>query len=172
MHNRFRTPPQELILPDITPLVFLAGPIQGAQDWQSDVASRLLNVREDIIVASPRNPGERLPYDEQADWEKQHILRSRNLGAIAFWFAEKDAELPYEPGRAYAQTTRIELGRAIGWLDFIQFPVIVGIDENYEGSGGGSSKYFRNICAEKGLPIHNTLDKFTAAIAEQTPAST
>src|SRR5579884_2152272 len=56
------------------PVIFLAGPIQGTGDWQSE-ARRLIHARRpEVIVASPRRaylPGE-FDYGKQVDWETYH----------------------------------------------------------------------------------------------------
>lgn len=90
------------------PLVFLAGPIQGAPDWQAEAARLLGALAPALHVASPRRkylPGE-FDYAAQVDWETHHLRRAAAGGVILFWLAR---EVVPAPGRAYAQTTRFEL---------------------------------------------------------------
>ncbi|AMV27610.1 hypothetical protein VT84_24625 [Gemmata sp. SH-PL17] len=101
-----------LLPPTITPidgpLVFLAGPIQGAPDWQSEAIRWFAEHAPTISVASPRRPGPRISSDyvAQVDWETHHLRRAAGHGVILFWLA---CEAVNVPGRVYAQTSRFEL---------------------------------------------------------------
>jgi hypothetical protein len=49
------------------PLVYLAGPIEGAPDWQSEALERLLALDKSLNVANPRRalaPGEELASEQ------------------------------------------------------------------------------------------------------------
>ena len=90
------------------PLVYLAGPIEGAPDWQSEALERLLSLDPSLNVANPRRPlapGEELA-SEQIDWETGYLRRAEQHGAILFWMA---AERDHVPWRAYAQVARAQL---------------------------------------------------------------
>src|SRR5262245_33721694 len=90
------------------PLVFLAGPIQGAPDWQSQAVSALAGLAPGLHVANPRRvylPGQ-FEFDPQVDWETHHLRRAAADGVILFWAAK---EVEHDCARAYAQTTRFEL---------------------------------------------------------------
>ena len=183
MNERFHTPPHTLDIQSITPLIFLAGPVQGARDWQTPTADKLLVLRDDIDVASPR----RRPQDEkrtftrtdsieQVEWEDITLARSAHFGSIMIWLAAQDHALPYKEGRAYAQTTRLETGEAWGWLGATQtltgetpFPLLVGIDPRYTDEGGGSESYIRIKHAIKKMPVYDSLDQMIEQAAEQTP---
>src|SRR3989344_7123500 len=105
-------PPQYPVLR--TPLVFLAGPIQGTDDWQDLAIKRLHASVPDLLIANPRRP---LPpdfqkkdftvqmWEEQVDWESYHLNRADTLGGIMFWLANETITIPH---RAYAQTSRVE----------------------------------------------------------------
>lgn len=160
MEERLHIPPNRHRIGIQSPLVFLAGPIQGSPDWQNPTARTLLDhLDDDVHVASPRRESqEGFDWDEQVAWEKFHLLRSRTMGVIAFWFAARDHALEYEEGRDYAQTSRIELGRVAGWLDYSNFPVILGVDPEYSAQGGGNERYIRSLAAEHGIAVHISLD--------------
>ena len=82
--------------------VFLAGPIQGAPDWQNNMPEE-----ENIVWLSPRRPEYPVPnfnYNEQVQWETD-ALRMANI--VIFWIPEPAEDVA---GRSYAQTTRFELG--------------------------------------------------------------
>src|SRR5215475_9004104 len=92
-----------------TPVIFLAGPIQGAGDWQAEASTIILARRPGVVIASPRRaylPGE-FDYGKQVDWETHHLRRAAKNGVILFWLAR---EVEPVPARAYAQTSRFELG--------------------------------------------------------------
>lgn len=82
--------------------VFCAGPIQGGPDWQNNMPEV-----ESVVWLSPRRTSYPVPdfnYNEQVQWETD-ALRSSNI--VLFWIPEPIENIP---GRAYAQTTRFELG--------------------------------------------------------------
>lgn len=82
--------------------VFLAGPIQGASDWQHNLPDL-----ENVVWLSPRKPSypvTNFNYTEQVQWETD-ALRMANI--VIFWIPKPAEEVG---GRSYAQTTRFELG--------------------------------------------------------------
>ncbi|MEO2088207.1 MAG: nucleoside 2-deoxyribosyltransferase domain-containing protein, partial [Gemmataceae bacterium] len=90
------------------PVVFLAGPIQGAPPWQADAIRHLHELLPELHVANPRrgySPGE-FDYAAQVDWETHHLRRAAAGGVILFWLAKEHTHFCE---RAYAQTTRFEL---------------------------------------------------------------
>src|SRR4051812_20568877 len=99
--------PPEIIQTD-GPIIFLAGPIQGAPDWQSTAAALIHDLDPSVVVASPRRdyPEGTFVYEHQVDWETHYLRTAGRSGVIAFWLAGQTVETP---GRAYAQTTRFEL---------------------------------------------------------------
>lgn len=146
-------------LQDSMPLVFLAGPIQGAPDWQSRIIQGLSHLhQDDITVANPRRNvlPENFDYDEQVFWERAHLRRAIKHGAAVFWLAKQDPSLPYKDGRPYAQTTRFEAGMA--YLakaeDRPHFTLTLGIEPGYEGS----DKYYRSMARELGIPMFSRLE--------------
>lgn len=147
--------------------IFLAGPIQGAPNWQAQAVNRLQDYDSAIgaHVFNPRRPflAENFNYEQQVMWEKAYLRRAARFGAIIFWFARQDPKLPYEKGRAYAQTSRIEFGRVMGWLDTQpDIKLSIGVEPGYSGS----EKYFKSCAAEFGLPIHTELGKTCDDAAE------
>ncbi len=140
------------------PVVFLAGPIQGAPDWQTEavdiISSRTV---AEVIVANPRTDDYR-DYESQVSWEQRYLRRAKKLGGIAFWCPAEttDCPSPNPVDRSYAQTTRIEFGKVTGWLDYDSEAIVsIGIEEGYSGS----DKYYRYDAEQYGLPIHSTLDE-------------
>lgn len=173
--RRLFTPPHEITISRTTPLVFLEGPVQGAPDWQNEVATRLLALRDDIAVASPRRTPEdqaRFNSREQVAWEHASIRRARQFGALGIWWAAQDLDdHTYPAGRAYAQTTRFEAGDAIAEnRNHPSLPLIIGYDPRYSSNGGGSESYSRLILELEGLDVPvAALDEFVDGLVEKTP---
>lgn len=94
------------------PLVFLAGPIQEAEDWQSTAIGLISRESSAINVASPRGDysNRAFDYNTQVDWETYYLNQAAKYGGILFWLAK---EKEHVCDRAFAQTTRFELGE---WL--------------------------------------------------------
>lgn len=83
--------------------VFLAGPIQGVHDWQSE---DIPDIGDDVIFINPRrrvHPDPSFNWKEQVDWETAAL---RVSDYILFWVPKEEVVIP---GRDYAQTTKIEL---------------------------------------------------------------
>jgi hypothetical protein len=90
-----------------------------------------------IVVASPRRdyPEGTFEYEKQVDWETHFLRRAGKLGVIGFWLA---AQVTETPGRAYAQTSRFELGE---WKMSHQYEgtkLALGIEEGF-----GNARYIR-----------------------------
>ncbi len=147
------------------PSIFLAGPIQGAPNWQAEAVRIMAGAndeQEPLHIFNPRVESELTHTKEQQIlWEKRHLERARDHGAIVFWFAAQDFSIPYPKGRAYAQTTRLEFGRAFGWLDNNpDINIITGIDRRYKG---GNRDYITGNLKEHGLKLHNDLGQLCLA---------
>lgn len=92
------------------PLIFLAGPIIGARDWQKEAIDIIHRQNPKIIVASPRQPEglkSDFSFEKQVDWESFHLKKASEQGVILFWLAKEQNHLCERP---FAQTSRFELG--------------------------------------------------------------
>ena len=151
-------------------MVFLAGPIVGAERWQ-DAAIAYWQQRptQNFCVATPRRAQDRVDdftdddYRKQVYWESMNLRRASQTGLIMFWLAK---EKEHECGRAFAQTTRFELGE---WLTRAPARVMLGIEEGFTGA-----KYIRQRFASvshmtPGMDqtIYNTLPDICNAINER-----
>ena len=135
------------------PLVFLAGPIQGAAVWQSEAAAHLHELMPGLHVANPRrvHKDEPVSYDQQVDWETHHLRRAATTGVILFWLAK---EYTHFCDRAYAQTTRFELAEWKVRHERDGVRLVVGLDAGFTGA-----KYIRRRFAQDcpGVPVCDTL---------------
>jgi hypothetical protein len=115
------------------PLIFLGGPIQGAPDWQSE-AIGILSVNEHIDIASPRRAIEKRSdfsesdYEAQVLWEHKYLEEAARRGVTLFWLPKPIQEIS---GRAYAQTSRFELGEALARHYLQKIPLVVGIEKGF-----------------------------------------
>lgn len=170
MNERLLVPPHYTDVEDEPPIVFLGGPIQGAPDWQTPTADRLLAAHDQLLVASPRRTelDENFNKRKQVEWELDHLWLAMQLGGVAFWFAAQDHSLPYRLGRPYAQTSRVEVG-AVSMMQRIDpsTRVWVGFDKDYSQNGGGSEEYIRLartwfVGVDK---VYDSLDEMTEVIS-------
>lgn len=172
------TPPQE---PKTLGLVtFLAGPIQGAKHWQNE-AIRLLSVEIKVpawIIASPRRSDDtwQNDYDGQVEWETRWLAMAGRTGVILFWLAKEDQ---HRCDRAYAQTTRFELGEWFGRFDTSSDGVnlVIGIEEGYTGAryvrkriGDWVRRFNRMHDYTIDFPIYDTLEATCAATIKKLEA--
>jgi hypothetical protein len=139
-------------------LIFLAGPIQGTWNWQKAAVTRLRTGGYREWIASPRSDtlsdGATLPaYDAQVEWEHFYLEKAGRKGVLLFWLAK---EVDHDPARAYAQTSRFELGWTLG--NMIRKPEIrltLGIEKGFSGD-----RYIRKTFASvlPKFPITDTLE--------------
>jgi hypothetical protein len=152
--------------PDIVevrgPLLFLAGPIQGASHWQNEAIAILGKLAPEVAIASPRRDylDGQFVYSGQVDWETHFLRLAARQGAILFWLA-KEAE--HDPRRAYAQTTRFELAEWKVRHERDGAKLVVGIEEGYTGA-----RYIRHRFSQDcpGVPILTTLQDTCAKAVE------
>lgn len=136
------------------PVVFLNGPIQGAPLWQPE-AVKLILAQQKIVVASPRKEylEGTFVYEKQVDWETHFRRRAAKLGVHLFWLARQVEETP---GRAYAQTSRFELGESKMLHERDGAKLVVGIESGY-----GNERYIRRRLSQDcpDVPITNNLEE-------------
>jgi hypothetical protein len=163
MNERRLVTPPEIVEID-GPLIFLAGPIQGALDWQSQAASLIHDLDPNITVASPRKqyPEGRFVYEKQVDWETHFLRRAGRSGVIAFWLAAQAIETP---GRSYAQTTRFELAEWKMRHEYEGAKLAIGIDEGF-----GNARYIRRRFTQDApdVPITDSLEGLVRSAIDLT----
>lgn len=123
-------PPEIMELDDNEKVIFLAGPIQGAPDWQSTAIQTIHDIDSSIVVASPRKDYEEgeFVYEAQVDWETQYLGRAAKNGVVLFWLAKQSEPTP---GRAYGQTSRFELGEWKANHVHDGVPLVVGVEQEF-----------------------------------------
>jgi hypothetical protein len=100
------------------------------------------------------------------DWETKHLnlaAYGRPRGVILFWLALADPDEAQPPGRAYAQTSRFELGEWVGRSKGWTLPYFVlGIEPGFS-----NERYIRRRLGQMWatVPIPSTLEQ-TVALAK------
>jgi hypothetical protein len=157
MSSRLILPPNYLKQID-APIIFLAGPIQGAEDWQNDAIRFIHSNAPELYIASPRRPiktkGEFTQeiYNEQVDWETYHLRETGENGVVLFWLAK---EFEHRCDRAYAQTTRFELAEWKMLHERDGSKLVLGIEDGFVGSRY-IIRRFSQDCPE--VPILHSLE--------------
>ncbi len=177
MENKLILPPNYIETPN--PVIFLAGPITGAPEWQDVAIKYLLTNVPNLLIASPRRKlSDKVEFQadntitldksadftgatftEQVDWETHYLNRASQNGAILFWLAK---EAFTHPERAYAQTTRFELAEWKTKYQQRKFNLIVGIEEGFTGARY-MQRRFAQDCPE--IQIFNSLEVMLKHVA-------
>jgi hypothetical protein len=149
-------------------VLFLAGPIQGTLDWQSQAIDYLsksflkgfnYSINEsNFHIASPRRltadtEFRAKKYYEQIDWEIYWLNRAATNGVILFWLAN---EYEHDCKRAFAQTTRFELSEWKCKYDRGLTEIAIGIDKDFSGHRYIAYRFLKD-CPE--VLIHDTLEQ-------------
>lgn len=116
------TPLNKEIPHDTNLKIFLAGPIEGAPEWQVELASEFKN--KEVTFYNPRRSSASnvaFDYEQQVAWEAKYLDRA---DLVIF---NIPPEIEHIEGRHYAQTTMIELSEMIAKGK----PVIINMYQEY-----------------------------------------
>lgn len=139
--------PPNIIRPN--KLLFLAGAIQGAEDWQQKAIQYLNKYKLDIANPRRKYIDKKFDYDTQVFWETYYLNMS---DIILFWLPK---EIEHIKGRYFAQTSRFELGEWLGKSSYmLNKNIIVGIDEDFIGKRYIINRIKRDY---KNIPIFSSL---------------
>jgi hypothetical protein len=144
------------------PLVFLAGPIQGAPNWQADALRWFETQAPDLAVASPRRdyPPGAFDYAAQVDWETHYLRRAAQRGVILFWLACEAVSLP---NRCYGQTSRFELAEWKVRHERDGVRLVVGVEEGFSGARYIRHRFHQDCPA---VPLVTSLEEACIAVVE------
>ncbi len=121
--------------------VFLAGPIQGAPEWQNT----LPDIPGVTFLSPRRDSYDNFNWDEQVAWETIGLKIS---DVILFWIP---AKVEHIEGRDYAQTTRTEIGEYLA----LGKKTIVGIHNEFPGR-----RYIAKKASQyKASDVHTSLEE-------------
>jgi hypothetical protein len=122
------------------PLIFLAGPIRSAPNWQDKAIEILFSLEDNLVIASPRRgirenifqyviSGNENYFPRQRAWERHYLSIADKTGAILFWLPR---EAEHDCKKSYGAMTRIELGQ---WMTRYNYDrnvrFCVGSDGNF-----------------------------------------
>jgi len=133
-------------------LIFLAGPIQHEDDWQTDAIDYIRSIDKDVHIASPKR-ADHGDFDEQVDWETTHLRRAGENGVVLFWLAK---EVKHDCSRVFAKTTRLELFEWKMMHTFKGAQLVVGIENGFTGARY-IKRRFSQDCPD--VPICSNLEK-------------
>jgi hypothetical protein len=135
------------------PVIFLAGPMLGA-NWRREAIAILVGLAPGIHVASPERDSfhEDINFLEQVNWETHYLRRAGRNGVVMFWLAK---EKEHRCERAFAQTTRFELGEWKMRHEREGARVVVGIEEGFS-----NARYIRLRLQQDcpGIPVCASLE--------------
>ena len=138
------------------PLIFLAGPIRDALDWQEKAIDYILLKDSTIFIANPRWDASfkirslaietKIDYfTRQRSWEKHYLDLALKNGAVLFWLANA-------PGLM----TRLELGQLMSKYQCNPLTrFCVGGDERF--SDIGTIRY--DLRVDTGKSIYSTIEQ-------------
>lgn len=112
------------------PVIYLAGPIQGAANWQADAIAVLGDIAPDIHVASPRATTFAGGIERHLAWEQLFTERAARDGVILFWCAR---ETVHRCNRSYAAQMRFDLGEWTVKSSVGLARLVVGIERGFTG---------------------------------------
>src|SRR3989338_828493 len=122
------------------PLIFLAGPIRSAPNWQDEAIESLFSQEPNVTIASPRRgirdkiapyilTGDESYFPRQRAWERHYLDIAYKTGAILFWLP---GEAEHDCQKVYGAMTRLELGQ---WMTRYYF------DKNVRFCIGSDSQF-------------------------------
>lgn len=160
-------------------VIFLAGPIQGAENWQQKVCDYLsfyfkdVKTSEQIYIANPRRvlafektDIEASEFSSQVKWESFYLRLASKTGTILFWIPNQTEEHP----DSYAKTTRFELGEWFGQIKYfsngidmqlMNSNIVVGIEPNFPGR-----KYIQERLNDFNMKLWTTVEESISKVLE------
>lgn len=142
------------------PLIYLAGPIQGAANWQAEAIATLGELDPDIHVASPRAATFAGGVDRHLVWEQLFTERAAQNGVILFWCAR---ETSHRCNRTYAAQMRFDLGEWTVKSSIGLARLVVGIERGFTGGPYLQRRYALNY---PHVPVCRVLRQACAAAVE------
>lgn len=128
--------------------VFLAGPIQGAQEWQNSLPEI-----PGVTYLSPRRDDySNFDWEEQVAWETKGL---KIADIILFWIPSPVEKIE---GRDYAQTTRTEFGEYLA----LGKKIIFGAYEDFPGRRYLATKFAQY----EGTLVHASLEDCVKELQE------
>lgn len=104
-----------------SPVIFLAGPIAGGDNWRWKACSLLQRALIGVTLVDPcyseahpyyayRPDSDNGVFYHQTDWERYYLERAAKRGCILFWLPCESKTAPRVDGHPYARDTYGEIG--------------------------------------------------------------
>ena len=125
--------PNEFYIAIVLPLIFLAGPIRSAPKWHEKAIDYLFSKNEDVTIASPHRPNEKIipssQFPRQRSWERHYIDNAKGYGCVMFWITGSER---HDCDKVYGAMSRFELGQLFTYAETNQSTrFCVGSDGNF-----------------------------------------
>lgn len=126
------------------PLFFLAGPIQGAGDWQHRMTNMLVNTIGECVIVNPSRYDNTHPTywrrlqgpvidERQTDWERYYLRQAASgahRGCLIFWLPKQVCAR--EDGKDYATDSLGEIGEWRGhMMHEPNLRVVIGAEKGF-----------------------------------------
>lgn len=160
-----------------SPLLFLAGPIRGGGDWQSEMAIEILRLKPKANIACPSRWDASHPLakhlyqpftqaeNRQLVWERHYLnqagLSEGTVGCIIFWLGCESKTSPHPGPEPYAMDTRREIGKFTAFLELMEVRMVVGGDRKFFGLDVILSEL--NMAYNQELPFYECMSDATSA---------
>lgn len=135
---------KEKLVPDLQPVVFLAGPIRNAMLWHDYAMSFFVERNIDTFIGCPTRKSmlskDLLKSDDglekfprQRAWEIYYLDKAAHeKGVILFFLAKEMAEPKEHPEKVYGHITQMELGKWVAMAALNPtINLVIGIDPEY-----------------------------------------
>jgi len=123
-----------------TPLIFLAGPILGAPNWQDAAIEYLFSLNKYITIVSPKKEikeniskyilnTDPNPFSRGRHWERYYLDIASKKGTVLFWLP---GEEKHKCEKSYGAMTRLEIGQFMTRYKYDKSTrFVVGTDDKF-----------------------------------------
>lgn len=136
------------------PLIFLAGPVQGAPNWQSKVIA-WFKTNYPVDIACPKWHGD---YESQHRWETTHLEKAALRGCVMFWLANFEYETPRRSFELAEWVTKYS-------MSIYNINIVIGIEPGFS-----NEQYIRrrvSALSRNEIDIYDDLENTCAAAAKK-----
>ena len=147
----------------LEPLIFLAGPISFAPQWQDKAVEIIHSINSGVYIASPswylreeyvkNSMKSREQFGKQLEWERYYLDEASLKGGILFWLP---MPVKHDCTRSYARDTRGELGEWRGRIIYEDVKIIIGAEKDFDGLDVIKRNY---LSIKPDMKFYNTLEE-------------
>lgn len=158
------------------PLFYLAGPVDGCDDWRTKCCERIRNRIPNFYAVLPGvseegHPlnsflmeGENRYFYSQIPWEDHYKDIASKTGCIIFWLPKDSKNNPAVGADPYAMTIRDQVGEWRGRFVYNRkIQMVVGIEPGFPGQCDIEDRF--NFATRSYFPVYSTLAETVTAAA-------